>query len=44
LEAIGRDATSNWIQVRNARYTGWIAADLLLANADFGSLPVVQTP
>ncbi|GAB4416661.1 MAG: hypothetical protein Kow00106_12330 [Anaerolineae bacterium] len=41
LAALGRTADSTWIQVQDARYTGWAAAYLLTPSGDFSSLPVV---
>jgi len=43
LAAIGRSADGEWIQVQNARYTGWIAAFLLAPNGDLSLLPVVSS-
>ncbi|HEX3051945.1 MAG TPA: SH3 domain-containing protein [Aggregatilineaceae bacterium] len=40
--AIGRDATGEWIQVQNARHTGWLAQFLLRSNVDLMTLPVVS--
>ncbi len=38
--AIGRDESSEWIQVQNARFEGWIARFLLAPNGDVMYLPV----
>ena len=40
--AIGRNAAGDWIQVRNARYEGWIATRLLGVNAEVTSLVIVE--
>jgi len=44
LLATGRNEAGDWVQVENARYTGWIAAFLLNLNADVMALPVVESP
>ena len=43
LDAIGRDENGEWIQVRNARYSGWMAGALLVPNGDLMSLPVTSS-
>ncbi|MBZ0297977.1 MAG: SH3 domain-containing protein, partial [Anaerolineae bacterium] len=40
MAALGRDATSRWLYVENARYAGWIFANLTTLNADPLSLPL----
>lgn len=42
MAAVGRTADSAWIQVQDARYTGWVAAYLLTPGGDFSTLPVVD--
>lgn len=44
LAATGRNEAGDWVQVQNARYTGWVADFLLLSNHDLLSLPVVDAP
>lgn len=39
---IGRDENGDWLYVRNGRYEGWMAAFVLVVNADVGSLPVID--
>jgi hypothetical protein len=41
--ALGRDETGEWVYVQNARYEGWLATFLLVANGDVMSLPVIET-
>ena len=38
--AVGRTANSQWVQVENAGYSGWLAAETLFTGADLSSLPV----
>jgi hypothetical protein len=42
LAALGRTADGAWIQVQDARYTGWVAAYLLTPSGDFSTLPVLS--
>jgi len=42
FRAIGRTEDSNWIQVENARYSGWISLPLIVANIDIAELPVFE--
>lgn len=42
FRAIGRTEDSNWIQVENGRYSGWISLPLIVANIDIAKLPVVE--
>ena len=44
LRATGRNEAGDWIQVQNARYTGWLAESLTLPNGELLSLPVVAPP
>jgi hypothetical protein len=44
LRATGRDEAGDWIQVQNARYTGWLSQSLTVLNGELLSLPVVVTP
>jgi hypothetical protein len=44
LDAVGRDVTGEWIEVRSARYAGWMASFLLVANGDVMALPVTAAP
>lgn len=44
LAALGRTADGAWIQVQDARYSGWAAAYLLTPGGDFSTLPVVTPP
>lgn len=41
LAATGRTPSGEWIQVENARLTGWLAGFLTQANVDPASLPIV---
>ena len=41
--AIGRDEAGEWVYIQNARYEGWLATFLLVANGDVMSLPVIET-
>ncbi len=38
----GRNADSSWIQVENARYSGWIAEFLLRSSVEFNELPIID--
>ncbi len=40
--AVGRNDDASWVHVRNARFEGWIAAQLLLPGGDLLWLPVVE--
>jgi len=40
--AVGRNAAADWVQVRNARGTGWLPAASVLLNTDPASLPIKQ--
>jgi len=42
FRAVGRDESGEWIQVQNARQTGWIARFLLRPNVDVMTLPIVS--
>lgn len=42
LRAIGRNSAGDWVQVENARYTGWISRLVFNANGDVMTLPVVE--
>jgi hypothetical protein len=42
FKATGRNQAGDWIFVQNARYSGWIASFLLIANGDLQSLPIVN--
>lgn len=42
--ALARDESGEWVYVQNARYEGWLATFLLVANGDVMSLPVLETP
>lgn len=41
LAAVGRTESGEWIQVQNARVTGWLAAFVARANVEVQALPVV---
>lgn len=41
LAAVGRTESGEWIQVQNARVTGWLAAFVARANVEVQTLPVV---
>lgn len=41
LAAVGRTDESDWIQVQNGRFLGWISSDLLAPNGDIELLPVI---
>jgi hypothetical protein len=43
MAAVGRNEDGSWIQVQDARHTGWIAAFLLTPNGDLSQLPVVPS-
>ncbi len=38
----GRTALGDWLQISNARYTGWIADFLVDVNSDFSNIPIVN--
>ena len=40
--AVGRTGAGDWVQVRNARGTGWLPAASVLLNAPLASLPVAE--
>lgn len=40
--AVGRSSAGDWVQVQNARGSGWLPAADVLLNAPLESLPVVQ--
>lgn len=40
--AVGRTGAGDWIQVRNARGTGWLPAASVLLNAPLAALPVAE--
>jgi hypothetical protein len=42
LRAVGRNSAGDWVQVENARYTGWISRLVFNANGDVMTLPVVE--
>jgi len=42
FKATGRNQTGDWIAVQNARYAGWIASYLLIANGDLQLLPIIN--
>ncbi len=44
LQATGRTEDGEWIQVRNARFSGWMAEFLLVPNGDLSTLPVIENP
>ena len=44
FRAIGRNEAGDWIQVQNARYTGWLSISVITPNGDLLSLPVVAPP
>ncbi len=39
----GRNATSDWLQVRTASAEGWLPASLVIINTDVSLLPIVQS-
>lgn len=41
LEIVGRDTSGEWLFVRNGRYEGWMAAFLLVINADIDTLNII---
>lgn len=42
LAVVGRTEDSEWIQVQDGRFKGWIAVFLLAINTDIASLPVIE--
>jgi hypothetical protein len=44
LRATGRNEAGDWIQIQNARYTGWLAEYVTIPNGDLATLPVVESP
>lgn len=40
--ATGRNADGSWLQVQNARYSGWVSGEFAITNFDVESLPIIE--
>ncbi len=40
--ATGRNADGSWLQLQNARFTGWVSSNFAITNFDVQSLPIIE--
>jgi len=44
IPLLGRSESGRWLQVQYHDHPGWIVPQLVVANVDLGTLPVIETP